>query len=210
MDHNSMVGGYQQWVGSYIHKGWKPYEISFMFHQLPGSTKAILEQMKQELHRVNSRLVTRFHRNPSSRNGFECLPRMMLFPDLPVYKHKKKSIKDVSINDGLHYGGIALTPPISRCRISLDDHFKEDQQKYVSGKLERIFVKPITHSHGYVTDYVMKTVKKGYLSDEDIVYLPRTISELPNKANYRKKQAREPAPAEPTSWDFEPGLKLWG
>jgi hypothetical protein len=26
---------------------------------------------------------------------------------LPVYKHVKKSIRDVSINNGLHYGGIA-------------------------------------------------------------------------------------------------------
>jgi hypothetical protein len=34
---------------------------------------------------------------------------MMLFPDLPVYKRAKKSIQDDSINDGLHYGGIALT-----------------------------------------------------------------------------------------------------
>jgi hypothetical protein len=27
---------------------------------------------------------------------------MILFPDLPVYKHKKKFIEDVSVNDGLH------------------------------------------------------------------------------------------------------------
>ena len=177
----NLLNGYQQWVGSYIHEGWKPYEISFMYHQLPGSTKSILEQMKQELHRVNSRLVTRFHRDPRSKIGFECIPRMMLFPDLPVYKRAKKSIQDVSINDGLHYGGIALTSPISRCQTSLDDHFTVDQEKYLSKKLERIFVKPITHSHNYVTDYVMKAIKNGRMSEEDIVILPRTISELPDK-----------------------------
>ena len=177
----NLLNGYQQWVESYIHEGWKPYEITFMYHQLPGSTKSILEQMKQELHRVNSRLVTRFHRDPRSKIGFECIPRMMLFPDLPVYKHEKKSIQDVSINDGLHYGGIALTSPISRCQTSLDDHFTDDQEKYLSKKLERIFVKPITHSHNYVTDYVMKAIKNGRMSEEDIVILPRTISELPDK-----------------------------
>ena len=177
----NLLNGYQQWVESYIHEGWKPYEITFMYHQLPGSTKSILEQMKQELHRVNSRLVTRFHRDPRSKIGFECIPRMMLFPDLPVYKRAKKSIQDVSINDGLHYGGIALTSPISRCQTSLDDHFTDDQEKYLSKKLERIFVKPITHSHNYVTDYVMKAIKNGRMSEEDIVILPRTISELPDK-----------------------------
>jgi hypothetical protein len=177
----NLLNGYQQWVESYIHEGWKPYEITFMYHQLPGSTKSILEQMKQELHRVNSRLVTRFHRDPRSEIGFECIPRMMLFPDLPVYKHEKKSIQDVSINDGLHYGGIALTSPISRCQTSLDDHFTDNQKKYLNKKLERIFVKPITHSHNYVTDYVMKAITKGRMSEEDIVILPRTISELPDK-----------------------------
>jgi hypothetical protein len=177
----NLLNGYKQWVGSYIHEGWKPYEITFMYHQLPGSTKSILEQMKQELHRVNSRLVTRFHRDPRSKIGFECIPRMMLFPDLPVYKHEKKSIQDVSINDGLHYGGIALTSPISRCQTSLDDHFTDDQEKYLNKKLERIFVKPITHSHNYVTDYVMKAIKNGRMSEEDIVILPRTSSELPDK-----------------------------
>ena len=34
-------------------------------------------------------------------------------PDLPVPKRGKKSLGDVSINDGLHYGGIVLTPPVS-------------------------------------------------------------------------------------------------
>jgi hypothetical protein len=36
---------------------------------------------------------------------------MILFPDLPVYKHGKKSIRDVSIYDGLYYAKIALVPP---------------------------------------------------------------------------------------------------
>jgi hypothetical protein len=106
---------------------------------------------------------------------------MMLFPDLPVYKRAKKSIQDASINDGLHYRGIALTSPISRWQTSLDDHFTDDQEKYLSKKLERIFVKPVAHAHEYVTVYVMKNIKKGHVSDDDIVILPRTISELPDK-----------------------------
>jgi predicted nucleic acid-binding protein len=105
---------------------------------------------------------------------------MMLFPDLPVYKHEKKSIQDVSINNGLHYGGIALTPPVSRFRSTLDAHFDQDQDKYVNDKLARIDVKPITRNAAYVMDYAAKSFKRGRVSDEDIIILPKTISELPS------------------------------
>jgi hypothetical protein len=104
---------------------------------------------------------------------------MMLFPDLPVYKRKKRSLNDVSINDGLHYGGIALTPPISRFRSPLDTYFEENQKKYVNRRLARIHVEPIISNDWYVTDYVAKSIKRGTVSEDDIVILPRTPSEMP-------------------------------
>lgn len=103
----------------------------------------------------------------------------MLFPDLPVYKRKKRSLNDVSINDGLHYGGIALTPPISRFSTTLDAYFDEHEQEYVNQHLERIHVQPIISDADYVTDYVAKSVKRGTVSEHDIVILPRTPSEMP-------------------------------
>ena len=169
-------------LDSGLHRsGLATLHISFMFHQLPGTQSSILRQMKSEIERVNARLVTRFARNPRSRAEFKFLPRMILFPDLPVYKHEKKSIEDVSINNGLHYGGIALTPPVSRFHSTLEAHFNQDQDKYVNEKLARIHVTPITWDPDYVTDYVAKSFKRGRVSDEDIIILPKTISELPSK-----------------------------
>jgi hypothetical protein len=104
---------------------------------------------------------------------------MMLFPDLPVYKRKKRSLTDVSINDGLHYGGIALTPPISRFSTTLDAYFDEHEKEYVNQTLDRIHVEPIISDADYVTDYVAKSVKRGTVSEDDIVILPRTPSEMP-------------------------------
>jgi hypothetical protein len=180
-----LIQGYQNWVKDYIDQGWKRYEISFMFHQLPGSQSSMLGQMRREIERVYSRLATRFHRDPRSRQGFQFLPRMILFPDFPVFKHQKKSIQDVSLNNGLHYGGIALTPPISRFQLTLDAHFAQDQENYVNEKLARIHVVPITRDPGYVTDYVAKSFKRGRVTDDDIIILPKVISELPAKKNIR-------------------------
>jgi hypothetical protein len=176
-----VIGGYQKWVRGYVDRAWDPYFVSLMFHQLPGSQASVLRQMKGEIERVYTRLVTRFDRNPRSPAGSQRLPLMILFPDLPVYKREKRSIKDVSINDGLHYGGIALTPPVSRFHTTLDAYFKEEQDKYVSDKLARIHVKPIIWKATYVMDYVAKTFKRGRVSAEDIIILPRTRSELAPK-----------------------------
>lgn len=176
-----VISGYQKWVRGYVDRGWDPYFISCMFHQLPGSKSSVLRQMSREIERVYSRLVTRFDRNPRSPAGSQRLPVMVLFPDLPVYKRERQTIKDISINDGLHYGGIALTPPVSRFRGTLDAHFREEQDKYVSDKLARIYVKPIISKATYVMDYVAKTFKRGRVSDEDIIILRRTRRELPSK-----------------------------
>ena len=176
-----LIHGYQNWIQDYINQGWRPYEISFMFHQLPGKQSSVLGQMRREIERVYSRLLTRFDRNPRSPAGFNRLPRMILFPDLPVFKWKKKSIRDVSINEGLHYSGIALTPPISRFRSTLDIHFSQEQDQYINEKLLRIHVTPITRDPDYVTDYVAKTYKRGRVSGDDIHILPKTVGELPSK-----------------------------
>jgi hypothetical protein len=86
---------------------------------------------------------------------------------------------NVSLNEGLHYGGIVLAPPVSRLRCSLDEHFRDAQDEYISDKLERIHAEPITNNATYVMDYAAKTYKRGRVSDEDIIILPKSRSELP-------------------------------
>ena len=176
-----LIHGYQEFVLDYTRRRWDPFIISFMFNQLPGRRASVLDQMRREIERVYARLATRFDRNPRSLAGLDRLPRMILFPDLPVSKHEKKSIREVSINDGLHYQGIALTPPVSRLQSTVDRHFKNDQEKYVNAKLARIHVTPITRDPDYVTDYLAKSFKRGRVSDEDVIILPKAISELPSK-----------------------------
>ena len=52
--------------------------------------------------------------------------------------------------------------------------------------------------------YGLKWLKRDSAAYDHLLILPVAKSELP------PKQAREPTPAEPTPWEFEPGLKLWG
>ena len=102
----------------------------------------------------------------------------MLFPDLPVFKRRRPTPKDVFVNDGLHYGGIILTPPKSRMKTALDAYFDENEGLFLNEKLARIHVEPITRDADYVTDYVAKSVKHGTVSADDIVILPKCTREL--------------------------------
>jgi hypothetical protein len=176
-----LLRGYQQLVMDYIDRGYQAYFINFMFHQLSGNPTSILRQMRREIERVYSRLITRFDRDPRSPKRRHLRPIVILFPDLPVPKHKKKSLREVSINDGLHYNGIILTPPISRFKGTLETHFEVDREQYANDKLERIYVRPHTHDDWRVVDYAAKNLKRGKIDYDDIVLLPKVVSELPDK-----------------------------
>ncbi len=88
----------------------------------------------------------------------------------------------VTINEGLHYHGIALTAPRSRCQEDLHVLIEDDLENYMKDKLQRIHVQPIRDSEEYVTDYLMKTLKRGRLQWDDIMLLPRVVSELPDNS----------------------------
>jgi hypothetical protein len=175
-----LINGYQNLIEDYVNQGWRPYIISIMFRQLPGTVPSMLRQMSREIYEFYRKLPTRFDRNPASPTGSQRIPRMILFPDFPVFKHEKKSIADVSINDGLHYGGVILTPPVSRFKEDLAEHFEGHQDIYLTDKLLRIHVKPITSNPAYVMGYEAKSYKRGRVSDGDIIILPRSLRELPS------------------------------
>ena len=119
----------------------------------------------------------------------------------------KQALEDVAINDGLHVHGITMIPERSRLDCDLDDHVHAESQIYTDSRYTRIChinVQRIKTRPGYTTGYGLKWLKRDSAAYDHLLILPVAKSELP------PKEAREPAPAEPTPWGFEPGLKLWG
>jgi hypothetical protein len=72
-----------------------------------------------------------------------------------------------------HYAGIALTPPVSRFKSTLDTHLALGS---MSSQL------PGIQPTSWI--YAAKTFKRRRASDEDILILPKTINELPSKQKY--------------------------
>jgi hypothetical protein len=190
------IEAYGEWLRNPLEHGWDAYFFTFEFNQLPGPPQEKSRLMKEYLQRWYGRLSTRTVRDPRSPKWSPSLPKAVLVPDYPVPKHHKKSLTQVSINDGLHYHGlVSATRTGTRLQHSLDVHMKENGTTYFTKELHHIDVKNITHDPEFITDYCMKALK-GRVSMDEILIFPRTLSELPNKGPIR-------AAGEKPTYDFQ-------
>jgi hypothetical protein len=152
-----------------------------MFSQLQGSLGSKSQRMESELLRWYGRFATRTVRKPRSPQWAPLLPKGIFVPDLPVAKKSKQDLRDVFINDGLHVHGIVVANRLGRIPEPLDVHFERNLEKYLTGNLRNIDIKPITRTAGYVTEYGMKGLKRPTFTMDNVLVLPRTIGELPDR-----------------------------
>ncbi len=163
-----------------VDDGWSSHLLTFMFSQLPGPRGAVIQSMKDELHRVYSTLVTRTHRKPRTASADE-LPVLIGAADLPVYKRDRDTSPLVLCNGGLHFHALLLVPPDTRLDAPVEDHFRANAEMYLGKRrsIATLDVRPVTEGHARVVDYLFKTVLRGRVSyDEGVLVLPRTRSEL--------------------------------
>jgi hypothetical protein len=180
--HKELIIGYTDLINQRVLYGWQPYLMTFMFNQLPGSPSAVIKQMQGEVERVYATLVTRVVRKPRSPRSADRLPVLIGFADLPVAKREKKQLREVTLNDGLHYHGILLMPARSRMRTGLAFHFMKYHRLYLRdrSRLDRLHVCPIDTDTGYVMRYALKALENGRLPYDDcVLVLPKSVTELP-------------------------------
>jgi hypothetical protein len=196
-----LLQAYGNWVHDYMAYGFHGYLLTFMFSQIPGSDTSRMLEMKKHLGWFYGRLAKASVPKASSPEWSDFLPKAVLAPDLPVPKHSKVRLRDVTINDGLHWHGLMVVNPLAlKLHLILDDHIKANLKKYLVGSIRQIDVKPITHEPEYITEYGLKSLKNRFSMDE-IVIFPRTVSELPsNGPDPRKGPVR--AAGEKPMYDF--------
>jgi hypothetical protein len=137
--------------------------------------------MNQEINTVYTKLASRVVRDPRSPKWAHLLPRGVFFPDGPAFKRQKQTLQEATVNGGLHIHGVVVATKEGRMKEGLDEHFSANRRLYRTPNLYRIDVEPIRSDAPSVTDYAGKAVKKRRFSDDDILILPKTLDELPNK-----------------------------
>jgi hypothetical protein len=86
----ALIQAHGDWLQQWLNEGWDGYLFTFMFNQLPGSRRAIVHQMHQQIERWYGRLATRTVRKPRSPVWAPLLPKGIFIPDLPVPKRLKQ------------------------------------------------------------------------------------------------------------------------
>jgi hypothetical protein len=162
-----------------------------------------MEEMKKHLGWFYGRLAKASVPKASHLKWSPFLPKIILAPDLPVPKRIKQRLREVTINNGLHWHGLVMVNPLApKLPGNLDVHINEDLQNYLVGSIRTIGVEPITYDPVYVTGYGMKGLKRRSFSEDEILIFPRTVSELPTKGpDPRKGPIR--AAGEKVMYDFQ-------
>jgi hypothetical protein len=158
--------------------GWDIFLVTFQFEQIHGSTSTRLKEIQNCVCRFYSKLLTRVVRKPRSRLQLHLRPKMLAIPDYPVAKPKKMSIRDVTINDGLHVHAILGLPHESRLKEWLPAHVERKKRAYIKRPLSSIHFEPVTRTLTKVVDYSLKSIKRGRCRWEDVLILPKSPSEL--------------------------------
>jgi hypothetical protein len=138
-------------------------------------------------------LINRVVRKPASENWAWLLPKGVFFPDVPGLRPSKQSLRDVKVNEGLHFHGVVVANRWARMKTSLDAHFREKGAEYLSDTLRRIDIEAITHDPAFVVDYGGKAIKRARFSMDHVLVLPKASSELPAKNVHLAPDSRDQA-----------------
>ena len=176
-------GGYAEIIKEHVQWGWKPNYINFMFNNIPGGVPEKMDVMTREVTRVHDILTRHIVRRRKAENWSHLRPIFIGCHDLPVWKHEKELVRNLVVNDGLHFNVVSLVPPESdttmpmrlqfaiwgrrsRLTLPLKKHFEQNQRVYLTDVLNRIYVTPIIE--GTMADYTLKAFKKGWVSPDGI------------------------------------------
>ena len=186
-----IVQGYGSLFCQLANRGWDGFFMTIMFRQIPGPVGTKIRQMHEEISTIYGKLANRVVRKPTSENWAHLLPQGVFFPDAPAYRQTRQSMSDVSVNDGVHMHGIVFAIETPRFKQPLDLHFRENDQLYVKGNIHRIHVEPITDRERFVVDYAGKAVKHRRFSNDDILIVPKALSEVSKAPTPSQKMSSE-------------------
>jgi len=181
----NIVLGYSKIIQEHIDPGWDPFYLNFMFNHIPGSQITKMEVMRQQVTRVHDILTRHTVKQREATAWRHLRPIFIGCHDLPVWKHDKELVRNLIVNDGLHFNAIALTPKParsdmptkmqyllwgrqSRLTVPLNEHLLRKQRFYQNDVLSRIHATPIVATPERITDYMLKTFKHGRVGSDSV------------------------------------------
>src|SRR5262249_35475278 len=112
-----ILDAYGGWVCDWMNQGHELYLLTFMFEHISGNQRSINARMMEDVAlfwRTLSKWIVRKNRTAPHH----LLPKLIASPDQPVFKWKKQTLAQVTINDGRHvHGALAIPPTTGDCWV---------------------------------------------------------------------------------------------
>lgn len=191
VDTIKLINAYAKMAQTYVDEGFEPYLISLMFNLKRLRSSGSHSQVIDDVTRVYSTFITRVVRDPNKVRDSEYRPVLIGVPDYPVFKWAAGTKEGIQVGDeGLHLHSILLIPPFNRLKVGVKDHFDINRKTYVRPDfpLSRVHVKHIDSDVPFIVDYVMKSLKRNWCDNDDILVLPKSRKEV---SIVRKKRSAD-------------------
>ncbi|SFM08431.1 hypothetical protein [Methylorubrum salsuginis] len=182
---HQLAGGFGQVVIDRVADGWSPYLLVLKFRHLSHCRQrtSIIAEMHDAAEGAYTRLLFRIWKHPRANSVRSLRPVWVLIADVPGSGSRQLPIRDLLPNDGLHLQGVVAMPPGSRLREPLDEHLAQAGDRYCprGGPLVALHATPITSDVAYVNSYNFKSLRRGRAELDDVLILPRPVSDLESR-----------------------------
>ncbi len=168
-DKHNVIYGYGQWAKELFLQSRETYFVNFMFREMNGTSRTMIDRMKQEVDKLYGHALTHFSRRPTKHP--EQLPRFFGMPDLPVPKQGKAQVSHL-VNGGFHFNGLLFVPDQCRSKFGQVVGVFRDIAAKVHSMIERLDFTPVTHDPEKVADYALKLAKRKPEMVDHILILP--------------------------------------
>lgn len=154
---------------------------TLQFNHFNLGRKSTINAMQHEAERVYRGLLTNLVRNPRKARSGD-LPIFVGCPDSQVLKRKPTGcLAEMLPNEGMHYHFILAVPAITRLKMPLNLHVQQKMEVYLGSerRMSNFDILPLVQLNDTrIVDYMMKHIKRGTYSSDDILILPKNLGEL--------------------------------
>jgi len=198
-----------EWIRSALAKGHRVDLITIQFREIPverlhglSFERQRLKEMYAQTQRLFSSALMRYVRNPRDPDHVAAkAPQFIIFPDYPVGKRSKCDGPpvDVHVNGGgLHLHIICIQPALSRKGQTIEGVIGSLDWILKSG-MTNIHFEQVTETPGKMSRYMLKGIKRDHFDIDDVLVLPRAVSELgPRKERIFAAAVDDPPDPDPT------------
>ena len=183
ISRRDLMASYEDWAVTRIQGGWEGTLLTILFKPLAGSSRAVAARMEDGVHGAYRKILPFALRCPA-KTPLDQFPLWLASADWPVPKRVRTAVAGLTANEGRHIHVVAMMPPNTRMKTSLEDHVRDHQDALAdrTGPILRIHAATISRTPRQAVGYSLKSLTRHRIGEGDILILPKVHGEMSTNA----------------------------